>query len=155
MKSEEGQHSFRNKIASQVEAGDWKSIETHFNSSPFTRHMGLSISLDDPSTPKCMIIDAQPFQTGGVGQDFVNGAIIAAMFDFTIGLTALPYASQGNFATTNVNVKFIKPVEQNGVYVTATCTRKIDKKLFVEATLFNRRNDACCHANGEIRVAIG
>lgn len=148
------EHQFRELIASYVEAGDWGAIESYFNATPFAQHLGLMISLENPTAPKCMIVDPRPFHTGGVGQDFVNGAIIAGIFDFTIGLTALSYASQGNFATTNVNVKFIKPVEQLGVFATAKCTSQIDNKLFVEATLFNRHDEACCYANGEIRIAI-
>lgn len=154
MTIEVDQHKFRHQIASKVEAGDWKAIESHFNQSPFATHMGFSVSLEKPATPRCLIIEAKPFHAGGVGQSFINGAIIAAMFDFVIGLTALPYASQGNFATTNVNVKFIKPAEPTGVYVTATCTQQIGPKLFAEATLFNGKDEPCCYGNGEVRIAI-
>ena len=147
-------HKFSNWIAARIEDNDWASIETYFNDTPFAQHMALDVRLDDPSRPKCMLRENQPFHTGGVGQDFVNGAVIAAIFDFVVGLTALPHASEGNFATTNVNVKFIKPVEQDGLYAVAECTRQIGQKLFVESTLYNGQGDPCCFANGEVRVGI-
>jgi acyl-coenzyme A thioesterase PaaI-like protein len=149
-----GRQNFKDWIASQVEEGDWSAIERHFNEAPFCQYMGLNVTLDDPARPKCAINKELPFQLGGVGQDFVNGAIIAAMFDFVIGLTALKYASKGNFATSNVNIKLLRPVEKGGVYAIAECSREIGKRLFVESTLFNGKDEPCCYATGEIRVAI-
>jgi acyl-coenzyme A thioesterase PaaI-like protein len=147
--------NFKDWIASRVDEGDWIAIERHFNEAPFCQHMGLTVSLDEPTRPKCMIGEDMPFHLGGVGQNFTNGAIIAAMFDFVIGLTALSYASQGNFATSNVNIKLLKPVEKGGVYAIAECSREIGRRLFVEAILFNGKKEPCCYATGEIRVAIG
>ena len=147
-------HKLSRQIAGQVERGDWKAIEDHFNETPFVQHMGLSISLENPDIPNCFIREPMPFHTGGVGQNFLNGAVIAAMFDFVIGLTALHYASRGNFATTNVNVKFVRPVKQIGVYVVAEVTREIGRKLFVESTLFDGEDKPCCYASGEIRTGI-
>ena len=146
--------NFKEWIASQVDEGNWRAIERHFNEAPFCRHMGLAVSLEEPGRPKCTIREDMPFHLGGVGQNFVNGAIIAAMFDFVIGLTALRYASLGNFATSNINLKLAAPVEKGGVYAIAECRREIGQRLFVESTLFNGRNEPCCYATGEIRVAI-
>jgi len=146
--------SFKEWIASRVDEGDWIAVERYFNEAPFCQHMGLEVSLEEPARPKCMISEDMPCHRGGVGQNFINGAIIAAMFDFVIGLTALSYASQGNFATTNVNIRLLKPVESGGVYAIAECSRAIGRRLFVEATLLNGKNEPCCYARGEIRVAI-
>lgn len=145
---------FKGWIASRVEEDDWKSIERHFNEGPFSQHMGLQAVLDDPAHPRCLIAEDLPFHLGGVGQQFVNGAVISSMFDFVIGLTALKYAAQGNFATTNVNIKFLKAVESGGVYAVAACSREIGRRLFVESTLYNGKDEPCCFATGEVRIAI-
>ncbi len=154
MASDANKHKFSHWMSTQVADKNWTGIESHFNEGEFAKHMGLHISLDNPSVPKCYILTPQPFHFGGVGQDYVNGAVIAAMFDFVIGLTALTYASHGNFATTNVNIKYAKPVKLNGVLVTAECTRKIGRTLFVEATLFTHGDEPCCFAHGEVRTGI-
>ena len=146
--------NFKEWIASRIEDGDWNAIERHFNEAPFSRHMGLMVVLDEPVRPRCVIREEMPFHLGGVGQHFINGAIISAMFDFVIGLTALKYASQGNFATSNVNIKLLRPVEKGGVYAIAECRHKIGRRLFVESTLYNGKDEPCCFATGEIRVAI-
>jgi acyl-coenzyme A thioesterase PaaI-like protein len=146
--------AFSTKIATLVEEGKWGEIEAHFNHGNFVRHMGFSVSLVDPQQPRCSIKKHADFQLGGVGQDFVNGGVIAAMFDFVIGLTALRFASLGNFATTNVNISLIRPVKQSGAYATAKCNRQIGRRLLVESVLFDGEDNPCCHANGEIRVGI-
>ena len=117
--------------------------------------MGLAVSLADPDQPRCAIEKCQPFHLGGVGQSFVNGAVIAAMFDFVIGLSALKFTHLGNFATTSVNIKLVKPVEPQDVYAKARCTQQIGSRLFVEAVLVNDEDQVCCYATGEIRIGIG
>ena len=116
--------------------------------------MGLNVDLSDPSRPKCLVVEDLPFHSGGVGQHFMNGAVIAGMFDFVIGLTALPHAAKGNFATTSVNMKLIKPVQVGGVYAVAECRREIGRRLLVESTWFDGSNEPCCFASGEVRIAI-
>jgi len=149
------EYGFSTKMAALVENGKWEAIEAHFNQGAFAQHMGFKVALEDPQQPKCSIDTPAEFHAGGVGQEFVNGAIIAAMFDFVIGLTALKFVSLGNFATCNVNISLIRPVKHTGVYATAKCNRQIGKRLFVESVLFDGDDEPCCYANGEIRVGIG
>lgn len=146
--------AFSTKIAALVANEKWGEIEAHFNQGEFVRHMGFEVSLKDPEQPRCFISKPADFHLGGVGQKFVNGAVIAGMFDFVIGLTALKFASAGNFATTNVNISLIRPVNHEGAYATAKCNRQIGNRLFVEAVLFDGEDKPCCYANGEIRVGI-
>ncbi len=147
--------TFVTKIAALAQDGKWEDIEAHFNQGAFVQHMGFNVSLKDPQQPKCSIVKPADFHLGGVGQEFVNGAVIAGMFDFVIGLTALRFASLGNFATSNVNISLIRPVKYAGVYATAKCNRQIGRRLLVESVLFDGEDNPCCYANGEIRVGIG
>jgi len=110
--------------------------------------------LTDPANPKCEINEIKALHVGGVGQDFIDGAVITAVFDFVIGLTALEYSSLGNFATSSENVRFVKPVERNRFYATAQARQKIGNSIFSEAKLFNFKAEPCGYAHGEIRVGI-
>jgi len=143
-----------NIISKHVHNDNWVEIERYFNSSEFAKHMGITVILDDPEQPKCEISDIKPFHLGGVGQDFVNGAVISAIFDLVIGLTGLRYSSLGKFATSNINIQLLKPVDNNRLYATSKCNTKIGNRVFSESTLFNFRDEPCAYATGEIRVGI-
>jgi acyl-coenzyme A thioesterase PaaI-like protein len=141
-------------IAQHLDSGNWKKIEDFFNHSEFAKHLGINVVLDDPTQPKCEVNEIKRFHLGGLGQSYINGVIISGLFDLVIGLTAIEYAPLGNFATTNVNIRFIKPVENNAFYAVAKTSRKVGNRVFSEATLFNVKNEPCAYATGEIRVGI-
>ena len=143
-----------NIISQHVQNGDWPEIEHYFNSTEFVKHMGITVNLSDHEQPKCEISEIKLFHLGGVGQGFVNGAVISAMFDLVIGLTGLKYAPLGNFATSNVNIQFLKPVSNNRIYAISKCNKKIGNRIFSDSTLFNDRDEPCAYATGEIRVGI-
>lgn len=141
-------------MAQYVEAGNWHEIERFFNQSELTQHLGINVDLQDPTQPKCEVHNVHRFHLGGVGQDYINGAVISAMYDLAIGLTALPYASEGNFATTNLNIRLLKPVENGRFYMVSKINRRIGNRVFAEATLFNFADEARGHAHGEISVGL-
>lgn len=133
---------------------NWKQIEAHFNKSEFINQFGMTISLDDPKTPRCIIEKISAFHLGGIGQDFINGAIISAVLDLSLGLTGLRYAGKGNFATTNLNIDIAKPVKNGPFYAIAKCNHEIGKVVFSEATLYDCDDVPCVYATGKIRTGI-
>lgn len=141
-------------IAQHLDSGNWNKIEDFFNHSEFAKHLGINVVLDDPKQPRCEVNEIKQFHLGGVGQGYINGVIISCLFDLIIGLTAIEYAPLGNFATTNVNIRFIKPVANNAFYAVAKTSRKVGNRVFSEATLFNFKGEPCGYATGEIRVGI-
>ncbi len=132
----------------------WSEIEKFFNESAFAMHLGINVDLSDPANPRCEINTIEPFHLGGVGQDYVNGAVISGMFDLIIGLTGITYTPLGNMATSNVNIRLLRPVDKKGFHLTGTVSRKIGNRVFSEATLFNSSGEPCAFANGEIRVGL-
>lgn len=148
------EHRLIEEIAHHVNSKNWKEIENYFSQSDFAKHLGISVSLDDPDKPRCEINDIKRFHLGGVGQNYINGAVLSAVFDFVIGLNGLGYTSLGNFATANVHIRFLKPVENDGFYAVSEINKKIGNRVFAEATLFNAKGEPCAHANGEIIVGI-
>jgi len=143
-----------NLMADHIGNGDWGKVEDFFNASDLTRLLGITVDLDDPDMPRCLIKDIQPFHLGGVGQEYINGAIISAILDLALGLTGLQYSKLGSFATCSLNIDMARPIEKDSFYVIAKCNRKIDKKLFSEATIFNSNDEPCVYATGMLRIAI-
>lgn len=145
---------FSKSISQHVNDGNWDEIENFFNNSDLARHLGINVVLDDPARPKCEVSDIKALHLGGVGEDYINGVIISGVFDLVIGLTALEFSSRGNFATSSVNIRFIKPVENNRFYAIAKISSILGNRVFSDATLFNYKGECCAYANGEIRIGI-
>ena len=141
-------------ISQRVESGNWKEIENFFNRSEFVEHFGITVQLDNPEAPQCEVLEVKPFHLGGLGQAYINGAIISAMFDLSIGLTAIKYSAEGTFGTSNINRNLVKPIENNRFYSIAKCNTKIGNRVFSEATIFNYKDEPCAYATGEIRIGI-
>ncbi len=145
---------FTESLAHFVANDRWSEVEQFFNESAFAKHLGIHVNFSDPANPRCEINTIEPFHLGGVGKDYINGAVIAGMFDLVIGLTGITYTPLGNMATSNVNIRMLKPVEKNRFYLTGAVTQKVGSRVFSEATLFNYLEEPCAVANGEIRVGI-
>lgn len=145
---------FSASVAQFVANKNWDEVERIFNASAFARHLGINVDFCDPAMPRCEINKIEPFHLGGVGTDYVNGAVIAGMFDLVIGLTGIAYMPMGKIATSNVNIRMLKPVEKQRFHLTASVSQKVGNRVFSSATLFNYRGESCGVATGEIRVGI-
>ena len=78
----------------------------------------------------------------------------SGVIDIVLGLTGLPYADMGYFATRNLHIDLTLPVEKEGFYVLARETSRIGKNLFAEATVFNLGGEPRVHATGVVRIGI-
>ena len=145
----------RDSISELVAAGDWQAAQDQFNAKEFMRWLGISVDLSDPERPRCSLLEPQPFHLGGIGQDYVNGAVISAVLDIALGLTGIRYAPMGYFATRNLHIDLTLPVENDGFYVTGRETSRIGKNLFAEATVFNLDGEPRVHSTGVVRIGLG
>jgi acyl-coenzyme A thioesterase PaaI-like protein len=141
-------------LGALVERGDWRAVQERFNQQEFMRHLGIVVDLSNPEEPRCEMPDIASYHLGGIGQDFVNGAVTASVIDIALGLTGLRFASMGYFATRNLHIDLTLPVEKHGFYVTARSTSRIGKNLFAEATVFNPAGEPRVHATGVVRIGI-
>ena len=138
-----------------VERGDWTALQERFNAQEFVKRLGVVVDLSDPDAPRCDMPNIESYHLGGIGQDFVNGAVTASVIDIALGLTGIRYAHMGYFATRNLHIDLTLPVEKAGFYVTARSTSRIGKNLFAEATVFNPAGEPRVHATGVVRIGIG
>jgi acyl-coenzyme A thioesterase PaaI-like protein len=119
------------------------------------KRLGVVVDLSNPEEPRCDMRDIEDYHLGGIGQDFVNGAVTSSVIDIALGLTGIRFADMGYFATRNLHIDLTLPVEKHGFYVTARSTSRIGKNLFAEATVFNLEGEPRVHATGVVRIGIG
>ena len=141
-------------ISDCLAEGSWIEVEKYFNESELAKRLGFSVSLQNPEAPQCEVLHVSDIHLGGGGQECVNGAVISAMLDFVLGLTGLKYAGSGRFATCSLNIEIAKPIKKGRFYAIAKCSRKIDRFVFSEATVFNFDDEPCVYATGRLRVGI-
>lgn len=137
-----------------VESGNWRAVQDRFNDQEFVKRLGVVVDLSNPDEPRCDMTSIEAYHLGGIGQDFVNGAVTASVIDIALGLTGIRFAPMGYFATRNLHIDLTLPVERDGFYVTARSTSRIGKNLFAEATVFSLRGDPRVHATGVVRIGI-
>lgn len=137
-----------------VRNGDWQEVQNRFNDQAFVKHLGVVVDLSNPDEPRCDVRNIEAYHLGGIGQDFVNGAVTSSVIDIALGLTGIRYADRGYFATRNLHIDLTLPVEKHGFYVTARSTSRIGKNLFAEATVFNPEGEPRVHATGVVRIGV-
>ncbi|MDP5071698.1 MAG: PaaI family thioesterase [Congregibacter sp.] len=137
-----------------VSQGDWSAVASRFNEMEFVQRLGMVVDLSDPDRPRGDVNQIESYHLGGIGQDFVNGAVTSGVIDIVLGLTGLRFAEMGYFATRNLQIDLTLPVEKDGFYVTSRATSRIGKNLFAEATVFNPNGEPRVHATGVVRIGI-
>lgn len=141
-------------MAHLVSESNWSEVATRFNDMEFVRRLGLVIDLSDPDQPRGDVTKIESYHLGGIGQDFVNGAVTSGVIDIVLGLTGLRFAEMGYFATRNLQIDLALPVEKDGFYVVSRTTSRIGKNLFAQATVFNPNGEPRVHATGVVRIGI-
>jgi acyl-coenzyme A thioesterase PaaI-like protein len=141
-------------VVDLVNQKNWAAIESYFNQSQQLKHFGISIDLSDIEQPKCEIKAVEPYHLGGIGQDYVNGAIISAMIDLSIGLTGLNVIKEGHLATTQITINFKKPIANKPFYALSSVVEVIDNQVFAQSTVYNFEGKICATAIGIVRINL-
>ena len=144
----------KNPLAELTEIGHWDDVAEHFNQLGFVKQLGVKVSFDGPDKPRCELRDVRDHHLGGIGQDYINGAVTSAVIDLALGLTAVSNASLGFFATKNIHIDLAKPVERDGFYVLGQADQRIGKNVYCEATVYNWQHEPRVYATGLVRVGI-
>jgi acyl-coenzyme A thioesterase PaaI-like protein len=143
-----------NTITDLVNQKNWAAIEGYFNQSQQLKHFGISIDLSDINQPKCAIKTIEPYHLGGIGQDYVNGAIISAMIDLSIGLTGLNVLKEGHLATSQITINFKKPLSNKPFYALSSVVEVIDNQVFAQSMVYNQDGEICATGIGIVRINL-
>lgn len=132
----------------------WDLVARYFSDRPLSRALGVQVSLADPEQPRCSIDEPGDLHLGGIGRDFVNGAILAALVDLTIGLIGLRRTGTLEFATSSINIELAKPVRNGPFSVVASHSETIGRRIFAEAKIFDKDEIPCVFATGIVTTGI-
>lgn len=143
-------HKFRDLAIS----GRWQDMENLFNNSIQVKALGARIDLADPEHPAVILPQILPVHQGGIGSDAVNGAIIATLSDFALGLLGLRHYREGMTATANLNIHYLRPFRTQSIRAIASETTVVGNRIFGTVELYNDKGDICALANGSLAKGI-
>lgn len=128
------------------------SFAAAWNASPVLGYLGIVMSF----TETTCIVDlpvVRPEQRGGKGSDAINGGVLAALFDFAIGGTAMLAPPLRRNATAQMSMSFERAVRGDR----ARCIAKIDRVtkhlVFAIAELHDARGELCARATGLVSLS--
>lgn len=123
-------------------------IEQNWNSHITVKSLGVKIDLSNDDFIKIVLDNPKPVHRGGIGTDAINGGILSALFDLSIGLIAIVNSDNHRVATIQLNINFVKPVKGNSLFVEARLIKKGKNLIFGKAEIFDEKEDLCTYCNG-------
>lgn len=125
-----------------------KKIEYNWNNHITVKSLGVTIDLSNDDFIKITLDNPKAVHKGGVGTDAINGGILSALFDLSIGLIAIVNSDNHRVATIQLNINFVKPVRGNNIRVEARLIKKGKNLIFGKAEIFDANGDLCAYCNG-------
>ncbi len=123
-----------------------------FNQSGMIGHFGLRLEFPDVETTEVVLDPILPMQRGGAGTDAVNGGVLAAIFDLSIGCCGALYDPIRRSATVQLSIEFMRPVKGNKCRALAKIDRKGDVLIFASSKILDENDVPCASATGLIRM---
>jgi len=126
-----------------------------FNASQILKQLSGAISFSQAGDRAFLRIDPiQPGFRGGMGGTAaVNGGLLAAVFDFVIGITAALEDPTRRSATMQLNMTFERPVEGDWFSAESWIDRGGKSTLFSSAVIKDQRGEVCSRASGMVRLS--
>lgn len=127
---------------------------TRFNMLEGLTHFGATVNVRDQHIVCVELPVIQPQHRGGLGTRAVNGAVISGLFDCALGVAGLLQFPERRCGTTELSVKFLRPVLGEQVRVYAATIKAADNVAFVEGMLFSAEA-LCSTASGMVATTSG
>ena len=124
-----------------------------FNESQTLKYFGARVSFPDGDRVEVCIDQIKPEQRGGLGTSAVNGGVLAAVFDFAIGVTAALVDPTRRSATMQLSMMFERPVQGNSFRVEARINAAARSVLFSTAILLDAQCNECARCHGVVRTS--
>ena len=132
-----------------------KALEAGWNQHPGARHLGVRVDLSAPDVVRVCLDPVQPHHRGGLGTAAVNGAVMAAAFDLTIGLVGHFCHMDRRTGTAQLSIHFLRPVVGDRFEILGRLTRAGRSLVFRTADLHDEWGRLCAHCEGIVAVAGG
>jgi uncharacterized protein (TIGR00369 family) len=127
---------------------EFKLFEKMWNESEQLKYFGYQIDLSDPLHPVGLIPVVEDRHLGGMGSSFVNGAIIAALCDLTIGLTGSLNLQCPVKGTAELNIRYLRPLKSSSVRAVGKLERASKHIAFASAEVVDDKGRICAIAQG-------
>ncbi len=125
-----------------------------WSDSAVCRYLGIRMSFPERTHVVIDLPQVLDGQRGGKGTDAVNGGVLAMIFDFALGATALLAPPLRRNATCQLSIDFMKGVRGNSVRAIARVDRATRTILFSSAELFDEKGQACARATGLVSLGV-
>ena len=129
------------------------ALTAQWNEHQGMRHMGVRVDLSAPDVVRMYVDPVEAHHRGGLGTDAVNGAVIAGVFDLTIGLVGHFCTLGRRTGTAQLNIHFVRPVLGDRFEVLGRLVRAGRSLVFATADLHDERGQLCARCDGIFAVA--
>ena len=129
------------------------TLAARWNEHPAMQHVGVRVDLSAPEVVRVYIDPVQPHHRGGLGTDAVNGAVMAGVFDLTIGLVGHFCTLDQRSGTVQLNIHFLRPVLGDRFEVLGRLVRGGRSLVFATADLHDETGQLCARCDGIVAVA--
>jgi uncharacterized protein (TIGR00369 family) len=127
---------------------EFKIFEKMWNESEQLKYFGYQVDLSNPEHPTGVIPKVENKHLGGMGSAYVNGAIIAALCDLTIGLTGSLNLGCPVKGTAELNIRYLYPLKSNSVRAVGKLDRASKHIAFASAEVVDDQGKVCAIAHG-------
>jgi|SRR5690554_381518 len=124
-----------------------------FNQSATLGLFGVRIEFPDTQRVRAIIDEVRPGHRGGLGSDAINGGILAALFDLTIGVCGALVDPARRSATIQLSMNFERPVTGDRITAEAHIDRAGGTNLFASAVIFDAAGEVCARGQGVVRLS--
>ena len=127
-----------------------------FNALDFVTHWSTHIELVDPCRIRAVIDPLQPVHRGGVQGPAVNGGVLSAIFDLSLGIPGFLRAwPDRRSATVQLSMSFMRAVRGDRLETTSWIERGSASLLFTHAEARDSEQNLCATASGVVRMLDG
>lgn len=123
-----------------------------FNRSKTMEHFGVKIRFPDLKTVEAVLDPIRPEQRGGLGSDAVNGGVLAALFDLTVGCAPATIDPTRRSATVQLSMNFMRGVRGNKLVARAHVERAGSVLIFCSSEIFDEQGALCANCTGMVRL---
>lgn len=126
-----------------------------WNASAPLQRLGARLEFTRVDRVRAVLDPVQMFHRGGIGTDAVNGAVLAGLFDLSIGTVGWLSRPDTRSATVSLSMTFIRPTRGDRVVVEARLLRAGTNLTFAAAEIFDGWGEVTARCDGTVAVARG